>query len=173
MNKKRNLILTILIAALLIAALLIGLLVWRLTPRSLESLTGLDFDRAVSLSAHTRTALFEFESGHPVFVHHKLDNEDTVAGTEHFDPMLELFRNVEARPSLSNLLRPWLISNFSWTGPVDFLYGFVSCGDTATNFELTNRGELTVGQHMYYITDEDQFNALWDYVTTHGIENKS
>ena len=41
MNKKRNLILTILIAALLIAALLIGLLVWRLTPRSLESLTGL------------------------------------------------------------------------------------------------------------------------------------
>lgn len=166
MKQKRNLILTI-----LVAALLIGLLVWRLTPRSLESLTGLDFDRSVSLSAHARTTVFE--SGTPIFVSYHIDDEDTQPGTEHFDPMLELFRNVKARPSLSNLFRPWLISGFSWTGPVDFLYGFVSCGDTATNFELTNRGELTVGQHMYYITDEEQFTALWEYVTTHGTENKS
>ena len=168
MKQKRNLILTI-----LAAALLIGLLVWRFTPRSLESLTELDFDQAVSLSAHSRTMLFEFENGEPIFVSHKLDDEDTTPGTEHFAPMLELFRDIEARPSLTNLLRPWLISGFSWTGPVDFLYGFVSCGDTATNFELTNRGELTVGQHLYFITDEEQFNALWDYVTTHGTENKS
>ena len=48
MKQKRNLILTV-----LIAALVIGLLVWRLTPRSLESLSGLDFDQAVSVSAHT------------------------------------------------------------------------------------------------------------------------
>ena len=168
MNKKRNLIL-----AILIAALVIGLLVWRLTPRSLESLTGLDFDQAISLSAHSRTTLFEFENGKPIFVSHELNDEDTTPGTEHFDPMLELFKNVEARPSLSNLLRPWLLSGFSWTGPVDFLYGFVSCGDTATNFELTDRGELTVGRHLYFITDEEQFNALWEYVTTHGTENKS
>lgn len=168
MNKKRNLILTS-----LIAALVIGLLVWRFTPRSLESLTELDFDQAVSLSAHSRTMLFEFENGEPIFVSHKLDDENTTPGTEHFAPMLELFRDIEARPSLSNLLRPWLISGFSWTGPVDFLYGFVSCGDTAANFELTNRGELTVGQNLYFITDEEQFNALWDYVTTHGTEQKS
>lgn len=166
MNKKRNLILT-----LLIAVLLIGLLIWRLTPRSLESLTGLDFDQAISLAAHTRTTVFE--SGTPIFVSHKLDDEDTTPGTEHFTPMLELFRDIEARPSLSNLLRPWLISGFSWTGPVDFLYGFVSCGNTATNFELTDRGELTVGRHLYFITDEEQFNALWEYVTTHGTENRS
>lgn len=168
MNKKRSLILTI-----SAAILLIGLLVWRLTPRSLESLTGLDFDRAVSLSAHTRTMLFEFENGNPVFVSHSLEDEDTTPGTEHFDPMLEMFRNIEARPSLTNLFRPWLISGFSWTGPVDFLYGFVSCGDTATNFELTDRGELTLGNHLYFITDEEQFTALWEYVTTHGTEQKS
>ncbi len=166
MNKKRNLIF-----AILIAALVIGLLVWRLTPRSLESLTGLDFNQAISLAAHTRTTVFE--SGTPVYVSHELDDEDTTPGTEHFAPMLELFRDIEARPSLSNLFRPWLISGFSWTGPVDFLYGFVSCGNTATNFELTDRGELTVGRHLYYITDDDQFEALWDYVTTHGAENKS
>ena len=87
--------------------------------------------------------------------------------------MLNLFRDIKARPSLSNLLRPWLISGFSWTGPVDFLYGFVSCGNTATNFELTNRGELTVGSRLYFITDEAQFTALWEYATTHGAENKS
>ena len=168
MKQRRNLILTI-----LAAVLLIGLTVWRLTPRSLESLTEVDFDRAISLSAHTRTTLFEFENGNPVFVSHSLEDEDTIPGTEHFDPMLEMFRNIEARPSLSNLLRPWLISGFSWTGPVNFLYGFVSCGDTATNFELTDRGQLTVGSHLYLITDEAQFTALWDYVTAHGTENKS
>lgn len=166
MNKKRNLILTV-----LAVALVIGLLVWRFTPRSLESLTGLNFDQAVSVSAHTRTTVFE--SGTPIFVSHHIDDEDTHPGTEHFAPMLKLFRDIEARPSLSNLLRPWLISGFSWTGPVDFLYGFVSCGSTATNFELTNRGELTVGRHLYFITDEEQFSALWEYVTTHGTENKS
>ncbi|MBR2934689.1 MAG: hypothetical protein IKB79_03820 [Oscillospiraceae bacterium] len=166
MKQKRKLILTV-----LIAALVVGLLVWRLWPRSLESLTGLDFDQAISLAAHTRTTVFE--SGTPIFVSHHIDDEETHPGTEHFDPMLDLFRNVKARPSLSNLLRPWLISGFSWTGPVDFLYGFVSCGDTATNFEMTDRGELTVGRHLYFITDEEQFTALWEYVTTHGAENRS
>ena len=153
-------------------ALLLSVLVWRAWPRSLESLTELDFDKAISVGAHSR-ATGEFVGGIPVFIHHELDGENTTLGTEHFDPLLELFRNVEARPSLSNLLRPWLISNFSWTGPVDFLYGFVSCGDTAANFEMTDRGELTVGRYLYHITDEEQFTALWDYVTTHGTENKS
>ena len=168
MKKIRNRILTV-----LVAVLVLGLLVWRFTPRSLESLTGLDFDQAIALSAHSRTTLFEFENGKPIFVSHELDDEDTIPGTEHFEPLLELFRNVKARPSLTNLLRPWLISGFSWTGPVDFLYGFVSCGDTATNLEMTNRGELTVGRYLYFITDKGQFNALWDYVTTHGAENRS
>ena len=165
MKQKRSLILTI-----LVAALLVGLLVWRATPRSLESLAGLDFDQAVSLAAHTRTT--EFVAGTPIFVSHELDDEDTTLGTEHFEPLQELFRDIKARPSLSNLLRPWLISGFSWTGPVDFLYGFVSCGDTATNFEMTDRGELTVGKYLYFITDEEQFTALWEYVTTHGTENR-
>lgn len=168
MKKTRKRILTV-----LIAALVVGLLVWRATPRSLESISGMDFDQAISLSAYSRTTLFEFENGKPIFVSHKLDDEDTTPGTEHFAPLLALFREVEACPSLSNLLRPWLISGFSWTGPVDFLYGFVSCGDTATNFEMTDRGELTIGRHLYFITDEEQFNALWEYVTTHGIENRS
>ena len=166
MNKKRNLTL-----AILIAALVIGLLVWRLTPRSLESLTGLDFDGAVDLMAHARTT--DYESGTPIFVSYKIDREDACLGTEHFEPMLELFRDIEARPSLSNLFRPWLISGFSWTGPVDFLTCGVSRGDLGTMFELTDRGELMVGRHLYYITDDDQFEALWDYVTTHGAENRS
>ena len=166
MNKKRNLILTI-----LIAALVVGLLIWRLWPRSLESLSGLDFDRAVSLQALTKTT--EFEGGSPIFVSHKIGHEDAVPGTDHFAPMLELFRSIEARPSLSNLLRPWLISSFSWTGPVDFLYGGVSCGDSANMFEMTDRGQLMIGNRLYFITDEEQFTALWEYVTTHGIENKS
>ena len=155
-----------------ILAMLLSVLVWRAWPRSLESLTELDFDKAISIGVHTR-ATGEFVDGAPVFIHHELDDEDTTVGTEHFAPVLELFRNVEARPSLSNLLRPWLISGFSWTGPVDFLYGFVSCGDTAANFELTDRGELMVGRHLYFITDEVQFTALWEYVTTHGTESRS
>ena len=174
MKKKRNLILTI-----LIAALVVGLLVWRLTPRSLESLTRLDFDQAISLSAYSRTTLFEFENGKPIFVSHELDDEDTIPGTEHFEPMLNLFRNVKARPSLSNLLRPWLIKGNSWKGPVDFLYGGVSCGDSGTNFQMTDREELILSStetggaySLYFITDEEQFAALWEYVTTHGIENR-
>lgn len=166
MNKIRNRILTV-----LVIALVVGLLIWRLWPRSLESLSGLDFDRAVSLAAHSRTTVFE--NGTPIFVSHKLDDEDTTPGTEHFAPMLELFRDIEARPSLSNLLRPWLISGFSWTGPVDFLNCGVSCGSEGGMFELTDRGELMVGRRLYFITDEEQFTALWDYVTTHGAENRS
>lgn len=166
MKQKRSLILTV-----LVATLVLGLLVWRLWPRTLESLSGLDFDQAVSLDARTRTT--EFVGGTPVFVTHHIDNEDAVPGTEHFEPLLALFRDVEARPSLTNLLRPWLLNGNSWTGPVDFLYGFVSCGNTATNFVLTDRGELTVGSRLYFITDEEQFAALWEYVTTHGVENKS
>ena len=166
MKQKRNRILTI-----LVAALVLGLLVWRLTPRSLESLTGLDFDRANSFQAFTRAT--EFEGGSTVFVTHKMDYDDAVSGTEHFGPMLKLFKNIEARPSLSNLFRPWLISGFSWTGPVNFLNGGVSCGSEGNMFEMTDRGELMVGRHLYFITDEEQFNALWEYVTTHGTENKS
>lgn len=166
MKRRRNLILTI-----LIAALLVGLLVWRLWPRSLESLSGLELDQAIALSAHARTT--DYKSGMPVFVSYRMDDEDTLRGTEHFDPLLTLFRDIKARPSLTNLLRPWAISGSSWTGPVDFLYGFVSCGDTGCNFELTNRGELLIGSRLYFITDEEQFTALWDYVTTHGFENRS
>ena len=166
MKQKRSLII-----AVFIAVLLIGLLVWRLWPRSLESLCGLDFDQATSLDVSTQTT--DFEAGSPVFVRHHIDGEDTLPGTEHFDPLLDLFRNIEARPSLTNLLRPWAISGFSWSGSVDFLYGVVACGSDGNMFTLTNRGELTVGQHLYYITDEEQFNALWEYVTTHGTENIS
>ena len=67
MKKTRNLILTI-----LAAALVLGLLVWRLWPRTLESLCGLDFDQAVSLSAHTRTTVFE--SGMPIFISHHIND---------------------------------------------------------------------------------------------------
>ena len=168
MNKKRTLIL-----AVLAAALVIGLLVWRLTPRSLESLTGLDFDQANSFQAFSRTTLFEFENGEPIFVSHELNYQDTTPGTEHFAPMLELFRDVKVRPSLTNLLRPWLISGLSWTGPVDFLTCGVSCGSDGNMFEMTDRGELTIGRHLYFITDEEQFSALWEYVTTHGAETRS
>ena len=171
MNKKRNLILTI-----LIAALVVGLLVWRLWPQTLENISGLDFDQAISLSAITRAWEYHNAEGEPldpVFVSFKLEAKSPVSSDEHFVPVLEQFKDIKALPSLSNLLRPWPLSGFSWNGNVRFLEGFVSCGDTAANFTLTDRGELTCGQHLYFITDEEQFNALWDYVTTHGTENKS
>lgn len=169
MNKKRNLILTI-----LIATLVIGLLVWRLTPRSLESLTGLDFDQAVSVSAYARTWEYhnnESEPLDPVWALYSLEN--IPSDQEDFAPLLAQFKTIKARPSLTNFLRPWPLSGFSWTGNVVFLEGFVLCKDSVANFTLTDRGELTVGQRLYFITDEEQFTALWDYVTTHGIENKS
>ena len=169
MNKKRSLILTI-----SAAILLIGLLVWRLTPRSLESLTGLDFDQAISVSAYTHTWEYhnsESEPLHSVWVRYSLEN--IPSDQEDFTPILSQFNAINARPSLTNLLRPWLLSDFSWTGNIAFLNGFVLCGDTAANFTLTDRGELTVGRYLYLITDEAQFTALWDYVTTHGTEQKS
>lgn len=167
MKQKRSLII-----AVFIAVLLIGLLVWRATPRSLESLTGPDFDRTVSVSAYTESS--KFVNGTDVFIRYRLDGEDTRPGGEHFDPLLELFRDIKARPSLTNLLRPRLLSgSFSWTGSIDFLYGFVSCGGAADMFTLTNRGKLLIGSCRYFLTDENQFTALWEYVTTHGAENIS
>ena len=53
---------------------------------------------------------------------------------------------------------------------MDFLYGFVSCGDSATNFTLTDRGELEVGTQLYFITDESHFNFLWHHITTYGTK---
>ena len=169
MKKTRNRILT-----LLLAALVIGLTIWRLTPRSLESLTGLDVDQAISVSAYTHTWEYhnsESEPLHSVWVRYSLEN--IPSDQEDFTPILSQFKAINARPSLTNLLRPWLLSDFSWTGNIAFLNGFVLCGDTAADFTLTDRGELTVGNHLYFITDEAQFTALWEYVTTHGAEQKS
>lgn len=165
MNKKRNLILTIL------AALVIGLLVWRLWPRSLESLTGLDFDQAVSVSAHTESTKFITATETDVFIRHYLDGKDlSPSGVEQSNYLLTAFRAIKCRPSFSNLLRPWFFSSFSWTGPVDFLYGFVSCGDSACMFTLTDRGQLTIGNRLYYITDKSLFDVLWNHITTYGTE---
>ena len=167
--KKRNLVLTI-----LCAALVVGLTIWRLTPRSLESLTGLDFDQATSVSAYARTWEYrnnETELLDPVWALYSLEN--IPSDQKDFAPILVQFKTINARPSLTNLLRPWPLSGFSWTGNVAFLEGFVLCEDSAANFTLTDRGELTIGNHLYFITDEEQFTALWDYVTTHGTEQKS
>ena len=166
--KKRNLILVI-----LCAALMIGLTVWRLTPRSLESLTGLDFGQATSVSAYARTWEYhnsKSEPLDPVWARYSLEN--IPSNQEYFAPLLAQFKTIKARPSLTNFLRPWPLSGFSWTGNVAFLEGFVLCENSAANFTLTDRGELTVGSRLYFITDEEQFTALWEYVTIHGAENK-
>ena len=111
MNKKRNRILTI-----LVAAFVLGLLVWRLWPRSLESVCELDFDKAISVSAHTKTIVFE--AGMPVFVSHHMDGDDlSPSGIEQSNYLLTGFQSIKCRPSFSNLLRPWLISGFTRTGP--------------------------------------------------------
>ena len=169
MKRKRSLILTV-----LCGLLLLGLLVWRSTPRSLESISEVDFDQAVSVSAYARTWEYhnnESEPLDPVWALYSLEN--IPSDQEDFAPLLAQFKTIKARPSLTNFLRPWPLSGFSWTGNVAFLEGFVLCEDSVANFTLTDRGELTVGRHLYFITDEEQFNALWEYVTTHGIKNKS
>ena len=164
MKKIRNRILTV-----LVAVLVLGLLVWRLWPRSLESLTGLDFDRAVSVSAYTETS--RFVNGPDVFTRHHLDGKElSPSGIEQSNYLLTAFEAIKCRPSFSNLLRPWLIDSFTWVGSVDFLYGFVSCGDSHIRFTLTDRGELVIGNRLYFMTDESHFNLLWNRITTYGTE---
>ena len=151
----------------LCAVLLLSLFVWRLCPRSLESISGLDFDQAISLEAIIRTFDTSVLNGRAI------DGEDATPGGAHYDNLLAQFKEVRARPSLTNFLRPWLLSGFHWTGPVTQLMGFVSCGDSASMFTLTDRGELIVGRYLYFITDEEQFQALWQYVSTYGAKDYS
>ena len=179
MKQKYKVILTGLV--ILVTALAVGLTVWLSTPRSLEQLSQTDFDRAVSLSAHARP--IHFEDGRPDFVRFSLDSpylddQDIVPGTEHFTPLLERFRAIEARPSLINL-RPGPIRSLRYGGNVDYIDGFVSCGDSFATFTLTTKGELVLrcaawdGPRLFFLTDSDAFDALFEYLTTHGVKNGS
>ena len=56
---------------------------------------------------------------------------------------------------------------------MEFLYGFVSCGDSACMFTLTDRGQLMIGNRLYYLTNKGHFDTLWHHITTHGTENRS
>lgn len=164
--KKRKLILTV-----LISVLVVSLTVWRLIPRSLEALTGLDFDKAVSVSAYTETTKFVSADETDVFIRHKLDGKElSPSGIEQSNYLLTGFEAIKCRPSFSNLLRPWLLSSFTWVGPVDFLYGFVSCGDSHIRFTLTDRGQVIIGNRLYFITDESLFDVLWNHITTYGTK---
>lgn len=166
MKQKRNRILTI-----LMATLVLGLLVWRLWPRTLESVCGLEFDQATSVSAYTETSEYVSVNGTDVFIRYKLDGKDlSPSGIEQSNYLLTGFESIKCRPSFSNLLRPWLLDNFTWVGPVDFLYGFVSCGNSATHFTLTDQGQLIIGNRLYFITDESHFNFLWHHITTYGTK---
>lgn len=179
MKRKYKVILTGLV--ILVAALAVGLTVWLSTPKSLEQLSQTDFSQAASLSAHVRP--LHFEDGLPVFVRFSLDspyldNRDIVPGTEHFAPLLERFKAIEARPSLTNLW-PWHNRSLRYGGNVDYVDGFVSCGDSFATFTLTSKGELVlrcaawVGPQLYFLTDSDAFDSLFEYVTTHGVKNAS
>ena len=164
MKQKRNRIL-----AVLVVVFVIGLLVWRLWPRSLESLTGLDFDQAVSVSAYTESS--QYVNGMDVFTRHHLDGKElSPSGIEQSNYLLTGFEAIKCRPSFSNLLRPWLLDSFTWVGPVDFLYGFVSCGDSHIRFTLTDRGQVIIGNRLYFITDESLFDVLWSHITTYGTK---
>ncbi len=166
MKKIRNRILTV-----LVIVLVIGLLVWRLWPRTLESVCGLDFDQAVSVSAYTETSEFVSANGTDVFTRHHLDGKQvSPSGIEQSNYLLTGFEAIKCRPSFSNLLRPWLLDSFTWVGPVDFLYGFVSCGDSRTHFTLTDRGELMINNRLYFITNERFFDVLWNHITTYGTK---
>ena len=167
MKQKRNRILI-----LLVAALVIGLLVWRLWPRTLESVSGLDFDQVTSVSARTETS--QYIDGTDVFTRYHLDGKQlSPSGIEQSNDLLTGFEAIQCRPTFSNLLRPWLIDSFTWVGPVDFLYGFVSCGDSHIRFTLTDRGELTVGNRLYHITNKRYFDVLWNHITTYGTKEEN
>ncbi len=161
------------ILAIVCGVLLLGLLTWRLWPQSLESIGGLDFDKAVSFSVQTRT--WRFEDGRPIPEMHSLDGEDTIPGSEHFAPVLEQFKSIKARPSFGNLLRPWLLNGVSYGRSADYVDGFVSFGDSTAYFSLTSKGELVIhnSAHLYFLTSDEPFDTLWEYVTTHGTENNS
>lgn len=161
------------ILAILCGVLLLGLLVWRLWPRSLASISGSEFDKTVSFSVQTRT--WRFEDGRPIRETHLLEAEDTIPGSEHFAPVLEQFKAIKARPSFGNLLRPWLLNGVSYGGSADHVDVFVSFGDSTAFFSLTSKGELVIhnSAHLYFLTSDEPFDALWEYVTTHGAENNS
>lgn len=164
MKKKRNRILII-----LAAALVLGLLIWRLWPRTLESVSGLDFDRAVVVSAYTKTSAYE--GGSLVSVSHHIDGDElSPTGQKQSNYLMTGLQTVKCRPSFSNLLRPWLISGFSRIEPANILYAFVSGEDSAVNLTMTDRGKLIVDNRLYYITNKWVFDTLWNHITNYDTK---
>lgn len=160
MNKKRTLSLTI-----LIAALVIGLLVWRLWPRSLESISNQDFDQILDISLH-----YEDRS-----------NEDAITSfsgilypeDEAFDLVVSLLSHIRCRPSLANL-NPLPADSLRFEGSNPLIISLVFEGEKQANLHLTERGEVSVdstslnGLGKYYITDTKDYEALCEYIMAHG-----
>ena len=166
MKQKRKLLLI-----LLACALVVGLSVWRLWPRTLESVCGLDFDQATAVSARLETV--RYGNSTDIFTHHVLYGEQvSPSGIQYSNYLLTGFEFVRCRPSLTNLLRPWLLDSFGWVHPVEQLHGFVSCGDTHVHFILTDRGQLIVNNRLYYI-NKPSFDGLTLLLTTYGIKSES
>ncbi|MBO5340457.1 MAG: hypothetical protein J6A62_05620 [Oscillospiraceae bacterium] len=165
MNKKRNLILTI-----LIAALVIGLLVWRLWPRSLEAISNQDFDQILDISLH-----YEDRSNGDTITSFSsiLSPED-----EAFDSVVSLLSHIRCRPSLANL-NPLPADSLRFEGRNPLIISFVFKDGNQANLHLTERGEISAdstslnGLGKYYITNIKDYETLLEYITTHRIENNS
>ena len=160
MNKKRNLIL-----AILIAALVIGLLVWRLWPQSLETISNQDFDQILDISLHyedrsNEDAITSFSS--------TLYPED-----EAFDLVVSLLSQIRCRPSLANL-NPMPTDSLRFEGHNSLIISFVFEGEKQANLHLTERGEISVnstsltGLGKHFITDTKDYEALCEYIMAHG-----
>ena len=163
MKQKRTLLLTV-----LVSALVLGLLAWRLWPRSLESLTGLDFDQVTTVSA--RLESLRYADGKSVTTYQTIEGEQlSPTGIKYSNYLMTCFEFVRCRPSLTNLLRPWLLSSFGWAGPVEQLHGFITCGDSHIHFTLTDRGQLIMNNRLYYI-NKPAFDALRLLFTVYGPE---
>ncbi len=165
MKQKRNLILTI-----LIAALVIGLLVWRLWPRSLETISNQDFDQILDISLHYEDrsngdAITSFSS--------ILYPED-----EAFDSVVSLLSLIRCRPSLWNL-SPLPADSLRFEGSNPLIISLVFEGEKQANLHLTERGEVSVdstswtGLRKYYTTDTRAYEALCEYIKAHDYKSEN
>ncbi len=101
------------LVCLLLACAVLGLLMWRLVPRSLRQVVGMDTQGVTRASVAVMQ--MEYESGNPVFQSCQVNTEDLEP--EALTELMVLLEGEGYRPDLRNLL-PWKVQELSANGHV-------------------------------------------------------